>query len=323
MSGFAVIPLLLVVALLVIVALVLHSLASMLLRPARMTDGKAMYIVRRMSPGDLGLPFEEVWFDSRGRDGQPLRIAGWWIAAPSPADQTAVLIHGFGDAKVGALAWAPTWRDLGWNLLLIDLRAHGESGGVHTTGGYFERDDLDAVLDSLHQRWPGASKKIALFGVSLGGAVALAAAARRDDVHAVIADATFADYRTAATVHAGLIGAPLLRLTPLAIRWAEYLAGANFAEVRPLATIRSARCPIMLTHGDADPFVTDEDVAAMSVALRSRGEPRDVHFIVENVGHCMAIVGDPAAYAAKLRHFLGDAIVDGRLSASAESSTRA
>ena len=316
-SGIATL-LLLAAALVATCAAVVHALATMLLRPPRMTDGKAMYVLRRMSPGDLGLAFEPVEFRSRDRGGATPRIAGWWIAAGHASDRTCVLIHGFGDAKVGALAWAQAWRALGWNLLLIDLRAHGESDGIHCTGGDWERDDLDAVLDGLAARRPQASRSVAVFGVSLGGAVALATAARRDDVDAVIADSTFADYRSAALVHARLIGAPLLALTPLAVRWAQWRADARFADVGPQATVRVARCPVMLIHGDADPFVADGDTAALAAALRARNDPRDVHWIVEGAGHCMAIVADPEAYTARLGAFLDRAVV----SVSDGSSTR-
>jgi pimeloyl-ACP methyl ester carboxylesterase len=285
--------------------LIVHALAMMLLRPSRMTDGKAMYILRRMSPGDLGMPFEPIEFTSRSSAGKPIRVAAWWIGAPVATDRTCILVHGFGDAKVGALAWGPLWRSLGWNLLLVDLRAHGESEGTYCTGGFFERDDLDAVIDSLRARKPDAAKRIALFGVSLGGAVVLAVAARRDDIDAVIADAVFADYRRAAIVHGRLIGAPLTHLTPLAIRWAERIAGARFDDVRPLDTIRTARCPVMLIHGDVDPFVVDADVIALTTVLRTRGDAeRDVHLIVPGAGHCMAIVADEEEYAARLGAFL-------------------
>ena len=40
-------------------------IAVSLLHPPRMSDGKAMYVLRRMSPADLGLPYERVNFDVR------------------------------------------------------------------------------------------------------------------------------------------------------------------------------------------------------------------------------------------------------------------
>jgi pimeloyl-ACP methyl ester carboxylesterase len=292
-----------------------------------MTDGKAMYVLRRMSPGDLGLPFEPVEFTvpDAARPGTNLLIRGWWIAAASASDRTCVIVHGFGDAKVGTLAWAPVWRELGWNVLLIDLRAHGESGGTQTTGGFYEREDLDAVLNQLRALRPGQVGRLALFGVSLGGAVVLATASRRDDVDAVVADSVFADYGDAAIVHGRLIGAPLAVLTPLAIRCAEYLARARFADVRPLDTLRACGCPVMLIHGANDPFVPEEHVATLGKALHDRHVAADVHFRPAGAGHCMAIVADAHLYQATLRNFLAGVEAESRvlISASAESTSHA
>src|SRR5437762_3574893 len=73
-------------------------MARMLLRPRRMTDGRAAYLLKRLSPLDLGLEYEIVSFDV----GERVRIAGWWIPCQG-SKNCAVLIHGFADAKVGAI----------------------------------------------------------------------------------------------------------------------------------------------------------------------------------------------------------------------------
>lgn len=313
---------LLLLGLLALIVGVVRTQMSMLLRPPRMTDGKAMYLLRRMSPGDLGLPFERIEFKvpDAARPRESLRIVGWWIPAAQNSARTCVIVHGFGDAKVGALAWAPLWHELGWNTLVIDLRAHGESGGEETTGAFFERDDLDAVLNDLRVRLPHKMEHLALFGVSLGGAVVLATAAQRDDVDAVIADSVFADYADAAIVHGRLIGAPLPMLTPLAIRLAERAAGASFGQVRPLDTIKRCSCPAMLVHGGADAFVPADHVAALGDALKSRNRSDDTHLHVSSAGHCLAIVADAPGYVASLHHFL-DGACGSAASASGEVSS--
>ncbi len=64
-----------------------------------------------LSPGDLGLLFDDVKFDVRDeRSGEKLTIAAWWIPHPRAAGRCAVLVHGYADAKVGSIAWAPTWH---------------------------------------------------------------------------------------------------------------------------------------------------------------------------------------------------------------------
>src|SRR4051812_42836510 len=114
-----------------LVTFVARVIALSLLHPPRMSDGKAMYILRRMSPADLGLTYERVTFHlrdeaARGSD-KKIAMAAWWIANASANGRCVVMLHGYADAKVGVIAWAPLWHSLGFNILAIDLRAHGES----------------------------------------------------------------------------------------------------------------------------------------------------------------------------------------------------
>src|SRR5206468_3740937 len=105
-----------------------------------------------------------------------------------------ILLHGFGDAKVGSIAWAPTLHSLNLNLLALDLRAHGESTGRFTTAGVRERHDISQVIDQLHRDHPSETTQLILFGISLGAAVAAATAVLRDDISAVILECPFPDY---------------------------------------------------------------------------------------------------------------------------------
>ena len=99
--------------------------------------------------------------------GNPLKLAAWWIPAKSagggPATRTILLIHGYADAKVGAIAWAPTLHALGWNILAIDLRAHGESGGKLSTAGYWERHDVVQLIDQFRAQRPRETATLVLF----------------------------------------------------------------------------------------------------------------------------------------------------------------
>ena len=127
---------------------------------------------------------------------------------PIPSAATAVLVHGYADAKVGAIAWAPPLRELGLNVLAVDLRAHGESDGRLCTGGPAEADDVGQVIDQLLARRPDQARQVVLFGASLGAAVASIVAANRDDLAAVVLESPFASYRRAVRAHFRLVGMP-------------------------------------------------------------------------------------------------------------------
>src|SRR5205814_8004998 len=167
----------LLAALLLMIGGVIFIMARMLLGPERMNDPRAAFVLKRLSPADLGMRFEPLKFRVRDEHtGGPLELAAWWIPCPDPSanGRCVILIHGYADAKVGAIAWAPVWHALGYHILALDLRAHGESGGDQCTAGYFERHDVNQVLDQVRAERPEETRTIVLFGISMGAAVATA-----------------------------------------------------------------------------------------------------------------------------------------------------
>jgi pimeloyl-ACP methyl ester carboxylesterase len=239
------------------------------------------------------------------------------------------LIHGYSDAKVGAIAWAPTLHALGFNVLAIDLRAHGQSPGVFSTAGYRERHDVSQVINLFRAMRPVETRTFVLFGISLGASVAIATAAlrerdaddrptrprgggngdvgtlaaspgrpdvgsetsrlQRNDIDAVVMDSPFADYRLAVAAHGRMRGLPGGILRDRAIRLAEWIAHADFSAVRPQDTVRQVSCPVMVIHAGDDPFVPPEDAAAMAAAIASRRDPRDVLWSIPDAGHVLGL----------------------------------
>jgi pimeloyl-ACP methyl ester carboxylesterase len=277
-----------------------------------MTDGKATWVLRRLSPGDLGLPFDTVTFTVRDeRTGQPLRLAAWWIPNPRAEGRCVVLVHGYADAKVGAIAWAPLWHSLGFNVLAFDLRAHGESEGTFSTAGYYERHDLNAVINLIRAERAHDTREVILFGVSMGAAVVTAAAATRDDLAAVVLESPFADFRRTAMIHIDLLGMPGPLFQRAALRVAEWLSGADFDAVRPVDLIPRLRCPVMVVVPELDVLVAPNEVAALRSAVGAReslgGSAPDIFWLVPGAEHALPLEAVPAEYREQLSEFLSGA----------------
>jgi pimeloyl-ACP methyl ester carboxylesterase len=286
-------------------AVTVFMMAKMLLSPPRMNDGKALVVLKRLSPEDLDLEFEDVRFEVRDEaSGEALRIAAWWIGAKPPADRTVIIIHGYGDAKVGGIAWAPMFHELGWNILAIDLRAHGESGGAISTAGFWERHDLNQVINRVRADRPRETKTVVLFGVSLGAAVALAASVTRDDIAAMILEGPFADFRDAVAAHGKLFGAPGGWMQRAALKLAQSMARADFDVVRPVDLIPQAPCPVMIVHASEDCFMVKGEATALRAALDKRGNPRDTFLEFTGAGHVLCLACEPENYRRKIESFL-------------------
>jgi pimeloyl-ACP methyl ester carboxylesterase len=76
----------------------------------------------------------------------------------------------------------------GYGVLLYDLRGHGESGGKKRSFGWQDVNDVKAALEFLLATEDVNSDRIGILGFSIGGQIAIRAAAEYDDIKAVIAD---------------------------------------------------------------------------------------------------------------------------------------
>ena len=133
-------------------------------------------------PEDLGLTAETIALTSS--DGIPLKA--WWVAAEQSRGAVVVL-HGMdGLSAACLLPQAKFLHEAGWSALLLDMRAHGRSGGQRIGLSIEEPRDVSAALDWLDAQPSIKDKPIVLLGLSMGGGVALRTAAVRSDVDGVI-----------------------------------------------------------------------------------------------------------------------------------------
>lgn len=286
----------------------LRLMAGQLLRPPRMTDAKALYILNRLTPQDLGLAYQSCDFEIRDvSNGKTLFLSGWWIPSETESNRTVLILHGYSDAKVGGIAWAPVWRSLGFHVLSIDLRAHGESGGRYSTAGFYEQHDVDQVVDLIRKQRPEQTRSIVIFGVSLGATVAAAVGCKGKNLTAVILESPYDDYKNAIVTHGRRLAMPLEWGYCIAYRWAERLSRADFDQVRPIDLIPNIDCPVLVIHSGSDTFVSPDQQARIDQALSRRsGSLVSRSVVIPNAQHTRGLSEDPLAYRDLLRQFLTD-----------------
>jgi alpha-beta hydrolase superfamily lysophospholipase len=209
-----------------------------------------------------------------------VRLEGWLFAGAPPARGTLVYLHGSADNRTSGLAMAERYAPRGFDVLLYDSRAHGESGGDACTYGYYEKDDLRRAIDGLR------ASPVAVLGVSLGGAVALQAAATDRRIAAVVAVSTFSDLRTIATERAPWFATP----NEIAEAFGLAEASAHFAvdDVSPVAAAMGIRAPTLLVHGDSDRETRPSHSERIFAALRC---PKRL-ILVPGAGHDDALRPD-------------------------------
>lgn len=118
----------------------------------------------------LAIPYEDVWITSS--DG--LKLHGkCYVSTPDAPVQ--IMFHGYKSGAerdfCGGLQVAVQG---GFNVLLVDQRAHGKSEGKCLTFGVKERYDCLAWINYAIERF-GRDTKIFLYGMSMGAATVLMA----------------------------------------------------------------------------------------------------------------------------------------------------
>lgn len=248
----------------------------------------------RDDPAVWGLPCEEVRFAAP--DGIHL-VA--WLARAGQSGPAIIVVHGHGGNRHTSLAYA-SFLYPRFTLLLPDLRGHGESDGRHTSVGHLERRDIIGAAQYLRDLGYGP---IGVFGISMGGAVAILAAAESDALDAVAADSSFAALRHAVREAARIRGYPGPLTRPLAYLACQTAAWRLRHPMRagdPLGCIGAiAPRPLLLIHGEADSLITVDNAHALYAAA---GEPREL-WILPEVEHARAIESDSEGYKERVLGF--------------------
>ena len=113
-----------------------------------------------------------------------VRLHGWYV--PSRNGAAVAVMHGTGSNRLGVANHARLLARHGYGVLLFDLQGHGESDGRSTSLPSRFQPDADAALAYLRARPDVRDDRIGVIGVSLGGEVAIHAAARRPEWRAIV-----------------------------------------------------------------------------------------------------------------------------------------
>jgi len=296
--------LLVVVPLLVILVAggLLYAIRNVLpysaIRPHRCTVEE-----RARSSPDLLSPaaFTDHWenFDITVEDS--IRLRGWFVfASGGEAQGTIILLHGIGSCKITMLSLARLFVRNGFNCILYDARANGESGGINSTFGYYEKKDVSAYIDSAIVRYPG-SAPFGVLGDSFGAATAIQALAWDKRLVCGIAESPFATLR--GVIHdyfRQMYYVPLDFIPDAALVYSERIAGFQVDSVSPEMDARRITQPAMIVHGSADRKISPKCGKLVFDNLSSQYKE---WYLVQGAGHSdIGNVGG-AEYEARIVKF--------------------
>jgi uncharacterized protein len=264
------------------------------------------------TPAAFGLLYQTVSFPSRD---DHLQIRGWLMPGLLPdgkqtVQRTLILVHGSQSNRSDKLVLhlSAVLVQAGFAVLAIDLRGNGESARAPLSLGEFEQRDILGAVDFL-QRGPlpypqlGRTRMIGGWGVSLGGATLLLAAAHEPALQAIVTDSAFADATSLVRSRWEQQGLPSW-LLPGALLAGQLLYGINYDQARPVAVVAQiAPRPLLLIQGTAD---TSVPIANLDQLVAAATQPPDAHvqtWKVPGARHAQAFWMMPATYIQRVVAF--------------------
>ncbi|MFC1994693.1 alpha/beta hydrolase [Chloroflexota bacterium] len=261
---------------------------------------KVVRVPIREDPLVWGLEYEDVSFPGTV---DRLRLRGWYIPAKD-SQHCIIMVHGSeqhrADPAINTLGIAKELVGHGYNVLMFDLRGHGESAGSHMSAGYYEQRDLEGAVAYVRGR--GISpENIGLLGFSLGAATALLTAAGDEQVRAIVADSCYANPLELVQTKLRRRSRPPTVVVPLVRVMVRLLYGIDFARVRPIdAVSRITPRPILFIHGQADEAVPVEHSLRL---FQAAANPRSEVWVVPDAAHVGSYLTRPEEYMERITAF--------------------
>ncbi len=237
-------------------AVAVFAAGEMLSRPARASVGPA--------PADLQAA--PVAFPAAQHG-----IVKGWLVCGVPGKGVILLLHGVRSNRTEMIGRARFLKAAGYSSLLIDLPAHGESGGDRITFGMREAAGVTAALDYLRQALP--AEPVGVIGASLGGA-SLVFANARPAPRAVVLESMYPTIDEAVANRLAMrFGAGGAYLAPLLLWQLPLRLDLSADALKPIDGLARIGAPLLIASGTLDQQTT---IAEARRLYQAASEPKEL-----------------------------------------------
>ena len=231
-----------------------------------------------------------------------IKLHAFFFPAKEKTDRYVIAMHGFNTCGRNDFASVlPYFHEKGISVLVPDQRVHGESGGKYKGFGTLERYDVKAWAQYLTDRY-GEGIKIALHGVSMGGASVLMASTLElpCTVKCVTADCAFTSPKEIFKhVLKYKYKVPSFLVVPVMSAFCKAVCKWGFSDCDTREILRNSKYPYLFIHGAEDRYVP----AYMSKQNYEACKGLKRIHIVEGARHGMSYCIDPQGCKDAIEEF--------------------
>lgn len=229
------------------------------------------------------------------------RLYANYAAAPC-SKKTVILLHGYTNNPVTMSVLARIYRDqLGFNVFIPCLHAHGKSDGEYIQMGWKDKEDVKLWIPIAHELFKDEAQVV--HGISMGAATTmmLSGDPTPDYVKAFVEDAGYTSvyemFKDQLKEQFGLPPFPILTgasiITKVKLGW-------GFKEASSVKQLAKCEKPMFFIHGDADDFVP---TAMMQPCYDAKVNGYKEYWLVPGSKHVFTYIDYPEEYAQRLDTF--------------------
>lgn len=234
-----------------------------------------------------------------------LRLHSYVIKQPEKTSKWVIIVHGYGEEGKLTSRKALRFYNMGYNVLVPDLRGNGKSQGNYIGMGWDDRIDIIGWINYIIKC--DNKSEIALYGTSMGGATVLMTSGENlpSNVKAVISDCAYTsvydifDYEIRS--FSGNSSFPIIDFTNMVT---VLRAGYSLKNASALDSVKNAKTPILYLHGDKDKFVPLSMMNKLYKATTSEKK----RVIIKNGEHSNSDLSQPRIYWNTVDNFLNQYI---------------
>jgi len=264
------------------------------LRTWRMMTGKKL--ARSLIQYYPTIPYDTVLLTTANGK----KLEAWYMKADS-AKGTVILFHGLGSNKGNVSGEAFEFNSFGYNTMLVDIRAHGNSEGIVNSIGYKESEEVKLAYDHILKK---GEKNIVLWGMSLGAVIITKAIWQYDlKPQKIILEMPFdrmQDHIRARSRISGFPGEPFGFFVTF---WTGIEQGYWGYGHKTSRYVKNINCPVLLQWGNSDEYVLKEETDRIFASLKS---PKKKLEIYEGVGHTPLVSVNQLKWDETVTEFLND-----------------
>lgn len=230
-----------------------------------------------------------------------ITLESWIAPSPLPVSKgTILMFHGHGGSKSGIIREATVFHEMGWQVVLTDFRAHGNSSGEACTIGANESLDVKAVYE--YARKELKERNLVIWGISLGAATTLHAMANYPiRPERLMLEMPFASLHDAVKGRVRMMQLPDEPLSTLLTFWGGIQHGFWAFGLQPAQDASAVNCPVLLQWGFNDKRVTENETNTLFAQLGTNKRTMMKYY---QSGHESLLKNEPEKWEAVVAEFL-------------------